>query len=458
MIRLFSLRPFVLRFPVLRAALIRTAVMRMALAVAASLFALGASAEVKIEEVTTPGGINAWLVEESAIPFVALELRFRGGAALDRAGKRGEVNLMTALIEEGAGPLDSQGFSEARDAMAVTFEYDARLDSVSVSARFLSENMDEAIALLKSSLTETRFDEDAIERVKGQVYSVIRSQATDPGDIAGDTFYAQAFGAHPYGTSLDGTLESVAALTREDMFAARDAVIARDRVYVGAVGDIDAARLAGLLDTLLGDLPETGAPIPARIAPDLSGGLQVVPFETPQSVVLFGHQGIPRDDPDFIPAYIANEIFGGFGENRLMREVREERGLTYGIGAYLASFDLSELVVGQFATANATAAEAIDVVKAEWQKLVDEGITAEELDFAKTYLTGAYPLRFDGNAPIARTLVGMQMIGLDSGYIARRNALIEATSLEEVNRVVRALYDPQALTFVVVGQPEGLEN
>lgn len=424
----------------------------------ATLFATSLNAEVAVQEVTSEGGLTAWLVEEHSIPFTALELRFRGGTSLDRAGKRGEINLMTALIEEGAGALDSRGFSQARDSLAASFSFDARLDSVSISARFLTENRDEALALLRSALIETNFDDASIERVKGQVYSVIRSEASDPGDLAGDTFYANAFGDHPYGSSSNGTRDGVAALTREDLFAARDNVLARDRVFIGAVGDITAEELSDILDALLGDLPETGAPMPTRIAPQVNGGLSVVPYDTPQSFVMFGHEGIERTSDDFIPAYIANEIFGGFGESRLMQEVREKRGLTYGIGAYLASFDHSELVMGQFSTANATAKDAIGVVQAEWEKFATMGITAEELDFAKTYLTGAYPLRFDGNAPIARIMVGMQMTGLDVDYIARRNDLIEATTLEEVNRVVRDLYAPEDLTFVVVGTPENLES
>lgn len=173
---------------------------------------------------------------------------------------------------------------------------------------------------------------------------------------------------------------------------------------------------------------------------------------------MFGHQGIPRDHPDYIAAYVANEVVGGAAESRLMEEVREKRGLTYGIGAYLLPFDHSELVLGQFASANGSVAEAIDVVRAEWEHIARDGLTAEELDLAKTYLTGAYALRFDGNAPIARIMVGMQMSGLDSGYIARRNDLVDALTLDEVNRVVRDLYDPENLSFVVVGQPEGLET
>ncbi len=187
----------------------------------AVLLALPARAAVDIQEVTSPGGITAWLVEEHSIPFVALELRFKGGASLDEPGKRGAINLMTGLIEEGAGDLDAQGFAEAQEALAAQFSFRVYDDTLSsVGARFLTENRDAAIALLKSALTEPRFDADAIERVRGQVLSGIRSDATDPDKIASMTFDRMAFGDHPYATSLDGTEDSVSALTRDDIVAA----------------------------------------------------------------------------------------------------------------------------------------------------------------------------------------------------------------------------------------------
>lgn len=422
-----------------------------------AVFATTAHAAVEVQDITTPGGVKAWLVEEHSIAFTALEIRFRGGSSLDRDGKRGEVNLMMALIEEGAGDLDAQAFAKSRDNLAASYSFDAGMDSVSISAKFLTENRDEAVALLREAILNPRFDQDAIDRVKGQIYSVIRSKQTDPSDIASATFYEQAFGVHPYGTSPDGTLQSVAALTRDDVIAAYRRALVRDRVYIGAVGDITEDELSQLVDDLFGDLAQSGPEMPEAISAGLTGGTTVVPFETPQSVVLFGHAGIARDDDDYIPAFIANEIFGGGADSRLMAEVREARGLTYGIGSYLASFDHGNLVAGQFSSANGSVAEAVQVVKDEWEKVARDGITPEELDKAKTYLTGAYALRFDGNAPIARILVGMQMVGLGPEYIAHRNDLVNAVTLDEINRVVRELYDPNALTFVIVGQPEDVQ-
>lgn len=435
---------------------------RFALMIAAAQFALAAppaSAAVDVREVTSPGGIRAWLVEESAIPFVALEIRFVGGTALDAPGKRGAIGLMTGLLEEGAGDLDARGFAEARDRLAARIAFHPYDDAVSISAQFLTENRDDSVALLKSALEMPRFDRDAIKRVRSQVHSIIGSDSKDPNEIARRRMDELAFGDHPYGSSGDGTEKSVNGLRRGDLFAAKDRVLARDRLFVGAAGDISPEELGALLDELLGGLPATGAPMPGQAEYLLEGGLTVVPFDTPQSVALFGHEGISRDHPDFFAAFVLNHILGGSGfEARLMTEVREKRGLTYGIRTFLADLEFADLVIGQVASANDRIAEAIEVIRGEWARIAENGVTERELDEAKTYLTGAYPLRFDGNSEIARIMVGMQIAGLPADYIATRNDMVNAVTLEDARRVARELYDPDELHFVVVGQPVGLDS
>ncbi|MEL7257349.1 MAG: pitrilysin family protein [Pseudomonadota bacterium] len=421
--------------------------------------AIPARADVDIKEMTTPGGINAWLVEDHSIPFVALELRFRGGASLDAPGKRGAVNLMTGLLEEGAGDLDARAFAREAEGLAASFSYDAQQDAISISARFLSENRDKALALLRESLINPRFDEDAIERVRAQVISVIQSDEKDPDEIAGRSFRTLVFGDHPYGSSLNGTIETVSSLTRDDLTAAHAATLARDRLYVSAVGDVTKEELATILDTLLGDLPETGAPLPEDAELNLPGGTEVVEFATPQSIATFAQPGIERDHPDFFAAFVLNHILGGGGfESRLMQEVREKRGLTYGVYSFILNRDGANVWMGRVASANDRVAEAVEVIGDEWERIRTEGVTAQELDDAKTYLTGAYPLRFDGNGTIANIAVSMQMDGLGIDYITTRNDKVNAVTLEDINRVAKEFLDPSSLTFVVVGQPEGLAD
>ncbi|TDK46264.1 M16 family metallopeptidase [Antarcticimicrobium luteum] len=424
-----------------------------------TLLGLPALAAVKIQEVVSPGGITAWLVEDHSIPFTALELRFRGGTSLDAPGKRGAVNLMTGLLEEGAGDLDARAYARELESLAASFSFDSGPDSVSVSARFLTENRDSVMALLRDTLLAPRFDADAIERVRGQVQSGLASDAKDPNEIAGQTFRAMTYGDHPYGSDGKGTPESVASLSRDDLVRAHGAVFARDRLYVAAVGDITPEALGALVDRLLGDLPRAGAAMPGKAEVTIESGTTVVPFATPQSVALFGQPGIGRHDPDFFAAYVLNTILGGGSfESRLMTEVREKRGLTYGVYSYLVPRDLASVYMGSVASANGRIGEAVQVIRDEWARLARDGVTAEELDKAKTYLTGAYPLRFDGNERIASILVGMQMDDLPIDYVTTRNDKVNAVTLGDANRVAADLLKPDQLRFVVVGEPEGLES
>ncbi|WP_108814445.1 M16 family metallopeptidase [Loktanella sp. Alg231-35] len=433
--------------------------LRLALSLCLTIIASTARAEIDIKEVTSPGGINAWVVEEPSIPFIALEIRFRGSASLDLPGKRGATNLMTGLLEEGSGEMSAQEFQTAREGLAASYGFRAFDDTLSISAQFLTENKAEALALLRQALVEPRFDQDALDRVRAQVLSGVASDAKNPNDIASAAFDAAAFGDHPYGSSIDGTVESVSVLTREDMFDAYRNALTRDRVFVSVVGDITAEAVGGMLDDLLGALPAEGPPLPDDVAFGLEGGITVIDYETPQSVALFGHAGLKRDDPDFFAAFVMNQVLGAGGfESRLMTEVREKRGLTYGIRSFLVPKFHAEMVFGSVASSNATIAEAIEVTRAEWARMADEGLTQEELDTAKTYLTGEYPLRFDGNAEIAKIMVGMQMIELPPQYVVNRNDYIDAVTLDDVNRVAAELLQPDDLHFVVVGKPEGLES
>lgn len=419
---------------------------------------LPARAQVDIQNVTSPGGIEAWLVEDTSIPFVAIDLWFAGGASIDTPDAQGATHLMTALLEEGAGDMDATQFAAALEGLAASFSLETYRDEVVISIQMLSQNRDEVVALLRAALVDPRFDADAVERVRGQVLSVIESNLIDPDSIAGATFNALAFGGHPYGATVEGTPDSVAALTRDDLLAAHRAALVQDRVSVGVSGDMTAADLGPLLDTLLGDLPQSSdRPLPGPADVALPGGVTVVDYPTPQSSVIFGHAGIARDDPDFFPAFVMNEVLGGGGyRSRLMAQVREQRGLTYGIGTWLGLSRSAPMMQGSFSSSNDLVAEAVAVIQAQWADLAANGIAEAELAAVQRYLTGAYFLRFDGNAGIAGILAAMQSDAMPIDYINTRNARVMAVTVEDIQRVAARLVDPEGLHFVVVGQPEGL--
>lgn len=436
------------------------AVFTLAFAALVSLTAMGQGARaIDVQEITSPGGIKVWLVEDHSIPFTALSLMFRGGASLDAPGKRGQISLMTALLEEGSGDMSSVQYAEAVEGLGAQNRFDVGDDALIVSARMLTENRDQAAGLLRQALTEPRFDPDAVERVRGQLQAVIRSEATDPNAIAAKELARQAWGDHPYATSVNGTAGSVASLTRDDLVAAKDRILARDRVVVAAAGDITGEELGKLIDSVLGGLPETGsAPLPQPASLQLTGGVTVIDWDSPQTVVNFAQPGLPMSDPDYFAAFVADHILGGGGfSSRLMEEIREKRGLTYGVGTGLSNGVYGETWQGGMASANDKVAEAVDLIRQVWDRFVTEGVTEKELADAKTYLTGEYPLRFDGNGKIASILAGMQLIGLPADYVNTRNSKIEAVTAEDVQRVARRLLHSDQIRFVLVGRPDGVE-
>ena len=414
---------------------------------------------VEIQEVTSPMGRTAWLSEEHSLPFVSIQVIFTGGAALDPASKAGAVSLMTSLLTEGAGDMDAQQYAAALESLAADVTFQASRDSVTMTIRALTENRDQVIDLAMLALTDPHLDQMSLDRVRAQAIASLERAARNPNTIAQQTWAADGYAGHAYATPTDGTPNTLGALTLDDMLDAHRAAFTSDLVYVGAAGDITPADLGAIVDRIQDDLPTSNTPLPTYRSYDATPGVTVVQVPGPQSVIQFGHGGLRWDDTDFMPAYVMNEIFGGGGfGSRLMHEIREERGLTYGIYTSVASFRLGDSFVGRFSTGNETAAEAIDLVRQQFRWLAEDGITQEQLDQVKTYLTGAYPLRFDGNDSIASILASMQFQGFPLNYVNIRNDLVNAVTLDDVRRVARRLAQPDALHFVVVGQPVGVES
>ncbi|MFV0409725.1 MAG: M16 family metallopeptidase [Paracoccus sp. (in: a-proteobacteria)] len=420
------------------------------------IVALSAAA-TEIEEVTSPSGVKAWLVEDHSIPFTALNITFRGGASLDAPGKRGAINLMTHTLEEGAGEMDATEFAAAAEGLGARISFDVSDDALNVSGMLLSENRDEAADLIAVALADPRFDDESVSRVKGQVQAVIRSEDTDPNSIAQKALAHAIWGGHPYGSSINGTVESVAQLGPQDMVEAKNRVIARERVIIGAAGDITAEELGQLIDRILADLPETGtAPLPEPASFLSEGGTEVIDWDSPQTVVAFTQPGLAMDDPDYFAAFVADHIIGGGGfSSRLMAEIREKRGLSYGVYTSLVNGVYGASWQGGMASSNGSVAEAVDLVRSEWARMAD-GVSDKELNDAKTYLTGEYPLRWDGNAKIAGILAGMQLIGLPIDYPQTRNQMVDAVTAEDVARLARERMQADKLQFVLVGRPEGI--
>jgi zinc protease len=433
---------------------------RATAAVAAALLVFappGPARATTIESVVSPGGIKAWLVHEPAVPLITVEFAFAGGAVQDPAGKAGTANLAASLLDSGAGGLDSSAFSDRLERKAIEMGFSAQRDTIRGSMRTLAENRDEAFDLLRLALTAPRFDANDVEVNRAQILSLLRRETTSPGDIASRRWWETAFEGHPYGRPVNGTPETVPSITIDDLKAYTHRVLARQNLKIAVVGDIDAETLKPLLDRVFGALPETPDLVP--VANAMPGGLGRridVSLDVPQTVVDFGGPGIPRNDPDFMAAYIVNHILGGgSSDSRLYREVREKRGLAYSVSDSLVWLDHAALFIGGTATRADRAGETVDLIEKEIGRLAETGPTAVELAEAKNYLNSSFALNLDTSGKIAGFLLQLQLDGFGADYFTKRPEMINAVTLADAQRVAKRLLD-KGLLVTVVGKPQGV--
>lgn len=409
---------------------------------------------MKIQKVKSPGGIEAWLVEEHAVPIMALRFAFAGGSSQDPTEKDGLANFITGMMDEGAGDLKSEAFQQRMEELAMRMSFEDGRDAMFGTFETLTANRDKSIELLKLALTKPRFDADAVERVRAQLQAGLVYAARDPDKVAGKEWYATAFKGHPYSRSASGTAETLASITPADLTAFRKKNFAKSNLKVVVVGDITASELGVLLDQVFGGLDAKAELVTVPTTKIVGGSQRIVEMNVPQSVAVFGLPAMARKDPDFIPAFILNQILGGGGfASRLMEEVREKRGLAYSVYSYIQPYEKASIFAGGVATKNESIAQSLDVIRSELKRMADSGPTQAEFDGAKSYLTGSYALRFDTNSKIASQLLGLLQDDYGIDYVEKRNSLIEAVTLDEVKRVAAKLLKAEDLIVTIVGKP-----
>jgi zinc protease len=410
-----------------------------------------ARAAAKIQHLISPGGIEAWFVQDATVPIVAMEFAMSGGAAQDPDGKSGVANMVADLIDEGSGDLDSRTFHERLERRAIELNFSVSRDFFRGSLRMLRDDKDEAFDLLRMSLSSPHFDGADVERIRTQVLSGLKRETSNPSALASRKFLELAYGDHPYGRPTNGNLQSVPRITVADLKDYVGRVLTRERLKIAVVGDIDAASLGRLLDQTFGGLPARSSLAPV---PDIDAAQPpqraFIPLDVPQTVVTFGGPGIKRSDPDFMPAFVVNHILGGGSlSSRLYREVREKRGLAYSVYESLLWMDHSAMFVGNTGTRADRAGETVDAVTSEVRRIAEEGPTKQELDEAKSYLKGSRMLSLDTSAKLAGALLQYQLDHLPIDYIERRNALVDAVTLEDAKRAAQRLWGHGLLTVVV---------
>jgi zinc protease len=427
------------------------AIMTLAFTTAAN----AAAGKANIERIVTPMGIEVWLVRDMNLPMLSFEFAFLGGAAQDPEGKPGVANLVAGLLDEGAGDLDARTFHERLEERAIGLSFRAGRDSLRGSLKTLTENRDQAFELLRMCLTAPRFDASELERVRATIVAGLRRRTTNPSDIASDRWFARAFPDHPYGRSVQGTLETLPSITGDDLNAYVRRVLARSNLKIAVVGAIDGPALAALVDRTFGALPaRSNLTSISDVTPQKLAILETIELNVPQTVITFGGAGLKRSDVDFIPAFVLNHILGGGGfQSRLFHEVREKRGFAYSVYSSLLPLEHTGLFFGGTSTRSDRAAETLDIIVSEIKRMADEGPTAEELDKAKRFLIGSYPLRFDTSNKIAGTLLEIQIDDLGIDYIDKRNAMVDAVSASDIKRVAARLFSGMQLLVMMVGEP-----
>lgn len=417
------------------------------------------AAAMNIQQITSPGGIQAWLVEEHSVPLISMRYAFDGGSSQDPEGKPGVANFITAMMDEGAGDLTSEEYQERVEDISMRMSYDDTKDSLYGSFETLSANRDKAVELLKLSVQKPRFDDDAVQRIRQQLVANIIYSDKDPTKVAMREWYAQAFAGHPYARPSSGTAETVSKINRDDLIAYHKRIFARDNLKIVAVGDITPAEFGKLIDDVFGNLPAKAELMPVAKTEPTGGSQRVIEMGVPQSVAIFGLGAMPRKDPDFMAAFIINHILGGGGFSaKLMEEVREKRGLAYSVYSYVQPDKNTSILVGSVATKNASMSESLDIIRNEMKKMAENGPTEADLDAAKSYLTGSYALRFDTNSKIASQLLGLMQEGFGPDYVENRNKMIDAVTLADAKRVAARLLKSNDLIVTVVGKPDGMKS
>lgn len=413
-----------------------------------------------IQEVVSPGGIKAWLVEDHSLPIIAMEFSFQeAGSARDPKDKQGLARMASNTMDEGAGNLDSQAFQKTLTDLSISLSFSAGRDDFGGSLKTLTRHKDKAFELMHLALASPRFDQEAVNRMRDANIARVKSSMAEPDWMAARLLNDRAYAGHEYALNSGGTLSSLAAITREDLAGFAKTNLTRDRLVIGVAGDITAEELKTTMDKIFGGLPTTATAQPLSDL-NIDGKNAVVLYEQdiPQTIIEIMMPGMRRTDPDFFAAQIMNFTLGGSGfGSRLTEEIREKRGLTYGIQSSLQELDHTTGYGISLSTENKNAGEALRLIQAEMKKINDASITDEELKAAQSYMIGSLPLAFTSTEAIASTLAGMQKNDRPIDYLDQLPNHLNAVTKADVQRAARRLLQPDKSLTVLVGKPVGIK-
>lgn len=405
-----------------------------------------------VERTTLGNGIRLVLSQQRSVPIVAINCIVDGGARVDPPGKAGLANLTGSLLSEGTKGRTSEEISRLIDSLGGSFDTGTSSDWVLASAAVLSRDFTTGVDLIARSLREPTFPPDEVERRRKEILGELEADEDEPGIVAQRAFRRALFGDAAYGTPVDGTPDSVQKLTRDDVVAYHRDEIQPGRTICAIVGDVATSEMKATVEKLLGDWKGGEKPLAATAATAPPAKSVVVDRPVTQASVVLGQIGVARSNPDYFPILLMNWVLGGGGFNsRLMQTIRTKGGLAYSVASAFESSKLPGAFQVALQTKVESAGEAIKLARAEIAKLHDEGATEAELNAAKDYLTGNFPLRLDSTGKLAGFLGQVEYFGLGDDYIETYAERVRAVTLDDVRKAAAKYLHPDALVQVVVG-------
>ena len=423
-----------------------------------------AGAAIPLQRWTQPSGAEVYLVESPGIPMVDVQIDFDAGSRRDPPAQAGLASATAGQANKGIGAqgkdpaLDENALGEAWADLGASFGASAGRDRMSFSLRSLTypDLLPKATALAARQLGAPAFDAQVWQRDRERIGAALRESYTRPGPVAGRSFEALVYGGHPYGRET--TEQTLAAISVADLRAFYAQTILPCRAKVSVVGAVTRPEADQLVRQLLSRLPQTRcAPLPAvgEVPALAQAEERRIPFASNQAQVLIGQPGIRRDDPAFFAVLLGNHILGGGGfTSRLMHEVREKRGLTYGVSSDFSPGRHAGAFTIGLQTRSDQASAAIAVTRETLARFVAEGPTAQELQAAKDNLVGGFALRLDSNRKLLGNVANIAWNGLPLDYLDNWTQRVEAVTVEQVRAAFARMLQPERMVPVVVGAKE----
>jgi len=412
---------------------------------------------LNIQEVKSASGLTAWLVEDHSIPVISLQFTFQNaGAVNDPADKQGLVRMLSNTMDEGAGDLDSQDFQQELRDKSISLGFRAGRDHFGGNVKTLSKYKARAFEMLKFALNTPRFDTAPVQRMRAANQSRIRSSIANPDWIAARIKNDRIFEGDSYAMNTGGTLSSLNTITVQDLRDFHKNHIGRDNLVVGVAGDITAAELATVLDDVFAALPNVQLPEPSQpLTLQNQGKIFLHEKDIPQTIIEIVQPGIDKNSPDYHKAQVMNYILGasGFG-SRLMEEIREKRGLTYGIYSYYQHMDrFNGLNVGT-STENKNVPEMLSLITTEWDRMKTAPPREDEIKAAVNYLTGSLPLSLTSTDKISGIALSLQNDNLPIDYLDQRDRALRLVTAADVQNMAQSILNKDQMVTILVGNPD----